>query len=190
MNPFESYHLFLSLKQHFNRDSYDFFKFNGKTNASVSSFNSRKDKYFYYKLSKTSDPRGLILSNILENNKLWVKDLFSDSARSIYAQWKSRTESFSYVFTNEISDLTRDKLVVKNGQHPKLLTNYIRGKVSHETMIVLNQFGKFFSLWNENITDNVVWPDIYKKLNKYQPFVKYNPIKCKKILVDALEENK
>ena len=52
MTGFETFGLYESLKLHFSKDSYDFFKYNGKTNHSVQTFENRKDKYFFYKLSR------------------------------------------------------------------------------------------------------------------------------------------
>ncbi len=52
MTGYEAFSLYESLKLHFNKDSYDFFKYNGKTNVTVTSFENRKDKYHFYKLSR------------------------------------------------------------------------------------------------------------------------------------------
>ena len=52
VTPFEVYQKYLSLKQHFNREEYDYFKFRGKVRASESSFDKRKDKYHFIRLSK------------------------------------------------------------------------------------------------------------------------------------------
>jgi len=52
VTPFEVYQKYLSLKQHFNRNEYDYFKFNGRVRANESSFDKRKDKYHFIRLSK------------------------------------------------------------------------------------------------------------------------------------------
>jgi len=31
---------------------------------------------------------------------------------------------------------------------------------------------------NKKITDTIIWPDIYRKITKYKPFVKFNKDKC------------
>ena len=50
MDAFQAYTLYLALKQHFTPGrGYDFFKYNGKTNASKNAFETRKDKYFFHK---------------------------------------------------------------------------------------------------------------------------------------------
>ena len=49
---FAAYALWNALKLHFTSDSYDYFKYNGKTNVSKQTFSIRKDKYQFYKLSR------------------------------------------------------------------------------------------------------------------------------------------
>ena len=49
---FAAFAMWNALKLHFTSDSYDYFKYNGKTNVSKQSFTTRKDKYQFYKLSR------------------------------------------------------------------------------------------------------------------------------------------
>ena len=44
MDGFEVYKTYLALKLHFSKDNYNFFTFNGKSRASLQSFEKRKDK--------------------------------------------------------------------------------------------------------------------------------------------------
>lgn len=185
MNPYEAYQLFLALKQHFTRESYDYFKYNGKVNARVSAFESRKDKYQFYKLSKQKDPQGLVLSNLLENTNLWIGDLFDSKANDVYLNWMKRQQSITYIFTNECEKLLTtfdENFIVHNGQYPPLLKLYNRGDICHETIVILNSIVKFFPHWKKNITDTVIWPAVQMKLEKYRPFVNYDEKKCKTAL--------
>ena len=50
MTDFDAYKMYLAVKQHFNREGYDYFKYNGKVNAKITSFEHRKDRIFYSKL--------------------------------------------------------------------------------------------------------------------------------------------
>ena len=52
MIPFEVYRTYLSVRNHFTRDSYDFFRFGGKTKVSSGAFDRRKDRYIFDKISK------------------------------------------------------------------------------------------------------------------------------------------
>ena len=63
---FNAYRTYLALKQHFT-SNYDYFKYNGKVNVSPNSFETRKDKFHFYKLSKKKDYQKIILSTIVDN---------------------------------------------------------------------------------------------------------------------------
>jgi hypothetical protein len=52
VTPFETYQHYLSLKNHFTNPKYDFFKYGAKTRASITSFNKRRDKYFFERTSR------------------------------------------------------------------------------------------------------------------------------------------
>ena len=52
VTPYETYQTYLSMKSHFTNPKYDFFKYGGKSRATVSSFNKRKDKYWFEKTSR------------------------------------------------------------------------------------------------------------------------------------------
>ena len=52
VTPFEVYQKYLSLKQHVNKKDYDFFKFNGRVRAKESSFEKRRDRHHFIRLSK------------------------------------------------------------------------------------------------------------------------------------------
>ena len=77
-DAYEMYVYYLALKRHFT-SSYDYHKYNGKINASITSFETRKDKFFFYKLSKRSDAKDFILSNMVNNPKIWIGDMLSDN---------------------------------------------------------------------------------------------------------------
>jgi hypothetical protein len=38
--------------------------------------------------------------------------------------------------------------------------------------------------WNKKISDPVVWPEVYRKIKKYKPFVNFDQQKVKKLVVD------
>ena len=60
MSPFETYQTYLSMKSHFTNRKYDFFKYGGKSRATVTSFNKRKDKYWFEKTSRKYSDKEII----------------------------------------------------------------------------------------------------------------------------------
>ena len=61
-------------------------------------------------------------------------------------------------------------IIVTPGEHPRLMVLFIREVISPETIIIMDRLTEFFKYWNKVLGDDIVWPDVYKKLKKYQPF--------------------
>lgn len=192
MNAFETYKLYVALKNHFNSDSYDFFKYGGKTRASVNSFETRPDKYFFNKLAKHKDVLHYVLANIIEDNpNVWVGDLANEQqAEDNYRKWLSRQESFTYNFKNDLEKMNSDynsNLIVEGSNHPFLLKLFIKKQINIETLVALNDMCEFFSYWNKTIEEDIIWPSIYMKCKKYKPFLRYDKAKLKQIVVDKFQ---
>ena len=187
MDAFEAYKQYVALKNHFTSKTYDYFKYNGRTRASKSTFERRGDRYFFHKLSKHSDVVSYLASNFLEGD-CWVGDLVNEqTAEKTYRAWKRRIESLSYIFINDLEKLDSDfnkNFEVVDGQHPRLLKLYLRKDIAPETILILNDLIGFFKVWNRKITDTVVWPNEYNKLKKYRPFFTIDLDKYKKVTLD------
>ena len=184
-NPFEAYQTYLALKQHFTRDGYDYFRYGGKVTARLSSFESRKDKYFFYKLAKHKDLEHFLLANFVDKDVSWVRDLLGTEADQIYNEWLRRQQSLSYIFKNDLDKMGDDlneNLKVYNGQHPPLLNLYMTHDICLESLIIMNDILRFFKLWNAKIEEDIIWPDIYRKCTKYKPFLRYDHAQFKKML--------
>ena len=85
MTPYEAYQTFLAIKQHFT-SSYDFFKYGGKVKANASSFDQRRDKFYFQKLARHRDLRGFLVSNFIDRDIKWVGELITDESESVYKQ--------------------------------------------------------------------------------------------------------
>lgn len=195
---FSAYALYQSIKLHFTSDSYDFFRYNGKTNVSKSNFATRKDKYTFYKLSRKynlTDLRNFYISNFLVRDVSWVGDISNEEGESNYREWQKRNQSLTYRFKEDIIyilDETNGKpnesLKVVDGQHPQLL-RYVWGHdVSIETLVILNDNMNFLPMWDKKITDTIVWPAWKRKIEKYTPFLSYDNAKLMAILKESLKD--
>jgi hypothetical protein len=185
-DAYQMYAYYLALKKHFT-SRYDYHKYHGKINVPITSFETRKDKFFFYKLSKRSDAKDFILANLVENPNIWIGDMIGEKGDAVFMEWKKRQQSISYVFKSELSNLDEDfdsNLIVKDGQHPKLLRLHINRTVSKETLIIVDDLTNVFSYWSKKILDNIIFPDILNTCNKYKPFLEYDRNKMKSILVD------
>jgi len=187
MNSFEVYQLYISLKNHFTQKSYDFFKYNGKTSAKVSSFETRKDKVFFQKLAKHNDPKNFLLANLLEDPKAWIRDIaYSDKAEDTYKQWIKKAQSLTYVFKSDLSKLNEDfnsNFTVEEYDHPHLLKLYLRKEIELETLIMIADITGCIKSWDKKMVDDPIWDRVKMKITKYKPFINYDHEKIKEIIV-------
>jgi hypothetical protein len=79
-------------------------------------------------------------------------------------------------------------LEVKPNSYPVLMHLVQLKQVSLETLCILNDIMKFFSMWDKKIDDDIVWPDFKMKCEKYTPFLNYDKVKFKAILKEKIKE--
>jgi hypothetical protein len=194
---FEAFALYNALKTHFTSSSYDFFKYNGKTNVTKDSFMKNKAKYQFYKLSRKyslEQLRNFFLANFIYGDSTWVGEMLGPEGDKAYSKWQKTNQSLTYVFENDIiglvgNDAPEQMLVVNDGQHPKLLREVMSGSIAIETMVILNDIMHFFPMWNRKISDDIIWPNWRLKCEKYAPFVTYDKVKFKNILKEIVIEH-
>ena len=100
-----------------------------------------------------------------------------------YTEWKKKIQSLTYTFKSEIEPIMDKNLVaVSKNKHPKLLKEYLGKRVSLETLIILDSILSFHKEWNKKLTDDYVWKDVYKLMNDYKSFLKFDTNNFKLIL--------
>ena len=190
---YDAYTLYLGIKLHFHSKDYDFIKYNGKVKSDINSFLKRKDKYHFGKLFKThkQELQDFYIAN-LSLKDLWAGDLLDNESVKVYKDWKNRNQKLTYLFETEVADLLRKRninkvLEVKNGQHPILLKEFLGKKISLETMCILDEIIGYTNDWERLISENLVYPDIQNKINKYKSFVSVDIKKYKGVLIELCQ---
>ena len=196
VTPFETYRTYLSMKSHFTNPKYDFIKYGGKSRATMTSFNKRKDKYWFEKTSRKYSDQEVIdflLSNFVNATNpqnLWIGEIINSGERT-YAEWKMRQQSLTYMFTeqseNLLSENDLEKVFNCSKGHPIVLKKYLGGEISLETLSILEKVFSFKGKFDKKLTDPV-WETVSMKLKKYLPFLNINVFQFKKILRDILNE--
>ena len=175
MNPIDAYQMFHAVKLHFTQEKYDFNRYQGKVRIDPVKFETRRDKYQYYKLTKRENPLMLSVANLFENPSCWIGDLFSHEAEERYRKRKSVLQAIDYTVVDQLSQYEsyNDALNCPGNDYPKILNDYKSNRVSPETLIILNHInnGVVFKYWLDTIADPVVWPDLCFRLTKYQSFM-------------------
>jgi hypothetical protein len=191
MNAYETYQQYLGLKLYF-EGNFDYFKYNGKTSASLTSFDKRKDKFKFIKLStKLSDEQIIeyFVSNLISGKKY-----VGDFDIKTWQAHKKIVQSVEYNFSNDIEKLLTNVesfdilFQCDNGNHPILLKQYLGKKIKLETMVILERLTKFCKVFDKNITDTIIWPDVSQLITRYQPFLKVDVQKCNRIAITKVKE--
>ena len=196
VTPFETYQTYLSMKSHFTNKKYDFIKYGGKSRATITSFNKRKDKYWFEKTSrKYSDQEitDFLLSNFVttDNPKnLWIGEIINSGER-IYADWTRRQQSLTYLFKEQSKELLSEnkleELFKCSKGHPLILKRYLGGKISLETFAIFEKIFSFGKNFDDKLQDPV-WESVSLKLKKYLPFLNINVMSYKKILREIVDD--
>ena len=196
VTPFETYRTYLSMKSHFTNPKYDFFKYGGKSRATITAFNKRKDKYWFEKTSRKYTDQEVVdflLSNFVNATNpqnLWIGEIINSGERT-YAEWKMRQQSLTYMFKEQSENLLSENDLSKvfscSKGHPLLLKKYLGGEVSLETLSIMEKIFSFQKNFDKKLTDPV-WETVSMKLKKYLPFLNINVFQFKKILRDIINE--
>ena len=185
MTDYEAYKIYCALKRHFQSQTYDYFKYNGKVKTSYATFEKRPDRFFFAKLAKHKDIVGFLVANLANGDK-WVGDLVNEQvAEKNYREWLARKESLSYVFKNDLSEIDDliAELKVTDSQHPILFKKYLAKDICAETLILINQVQRFFGYWTKNMKTDPIWSEEKNKLQKLSKFIEYND-KYKGMLIE------
>ncbi len=198
MDGYEVYQTYLALKLHFTKENYNFFIFSGKTRASKQSFEKRKDKYFFKKLGRKFEREELVdffVSHFIHDDGAWIGNISIYNSK-VYSEWKNRIQSMSFIFKNEMEMLLEldsdfDSLFeIHNGSHPIVLKEHLSGNISLESFVILNKLVNFIPYFNKNISEPIVWPEIKKKVVKYEPFITIDTNKYKCTLLSLCDSLK
>jgi hypothetical protein len=196
MSPFETYQTYLSLKSHFTNPKYNFFKYGGKSRATLTSFNKRKDKYWFEKTSRKYSDKEIIdflLSNFVSTDNpqnLWIGEIINSGERT-YSEWMKRQQSLSYLFKEQseemLSEYNLNDLFDCSRQHPPVLKKFLSGKIGLETLVIYNKIFLFGNKFDKKLLDPV-WETVSLKISKYDPFLNINIFQYKKILREIINE--
>ena len=191
MMPFDAYRCYLSMKNHFTKDKYDYHKYRGKSRATVQSFYKRKDRFWFEKLARNKSDQEVVeffVSNFItctDPGKLWIGEMIKDG-EGRYTEWKKRNQSLSYVFKEEteslFSDGDFDSMFAMDGtRHPQILKEYLRKNISIETLVILDKVLGFRENFDSHLKDPV-WETVSMRIKKYSPFLNIDVQRYKQIL--------
>ena len=195
MTPIDVYKTYLAFKNHFTKKSYNYFKYGGKSKASVQAYNKRKDRYFFERMSrKKSDEeiKDYFLANFVEcddPDRLWIGEIISSGEDNLKS-WMKRSQTMSYMFKTEVEVFVNKEnfqqlFSIKGQSHPEVLKKYLQGALSIETMVILDIILEYVKNFDKKLEDPV-WETVSLKIKKYKPFLNINVNKYKSILKEQV----
>ena len=195
MEGMKAYSRYQALKLHFTSD-YDFVKYGGKIRKiSEQSFLKRKDQFLFRKLERKYNDDELtnffVANFVSQAGVRWVGEMSGQESEKVYLNWCKRIEAFSYYLKQDLEAILDDcnnsvsRILLVESTHPVLLKMYMAGKIAAETVVAFDIAFNIFDKWNEEIDDPIVWPEFYRQLSKYRPFVKVEKATIKKVMRDV-----
>lgn len=190
MTPFDAYKQYLALKNHFSKEKYDYHKYAGKSRASVESFNKRKDKYWFEKLSRQKSDeeiKNFFIANFVDAddpNSLWIGSVIR-GGENCFKEWNKRQQSLQYLFTQESESLFNeynlDQVFDCSKGHPPVLKKFLIRNISPETLVIYDRIFLIRNNFDKKLLDPI-WESVSMKIKKYTPFLNIDVFKYKKIL--------
>jgi hypothetical protein len=182
MNGYQAYCLYSSIKLHFSNESYDAFKYNFRANLKQSSFEKRRDRYFFDKIarrfSNVDDLKLFFVDNVMSEN-VWIGDMDDDT----YTKRDSYRQSLFYNYQNEVK-LIREQAYKYNldfdgvckpnsNKSDNLLLNlYTSQQVSPDTLAIIDHFVGFIKSLKRELSDPLgIVESSLLTLHKYQQFI-------------------
>ena len=173
---YQAYQMYLALQRHFS-SNYDYFKYQGKVNASVDAYNKRSDYFSFEKLGKIVPQKEwmvFFVAHFIDKPNCWIRDM----GKSDYELYKAKLKNFPKTFQEEMEFLASqysppELVAVKDDfQIPLIHDLAIKKKISLETIILIDMFYSFIDNHEKLIKVPMLWSQHITKVKNYSPFVK------------------
>ena len=192
--PFDAYRCYLSLKNHFTKDHYDYHKYRGKTRATVQAFYKRKDRFWFEKFARQKNDKEVeefFVSNFIYSTDpamMWIGEMIKEG-EGRYTEWKKKVQSLTYIFKEETESVFDNKKVDDmfdcSKGHPPILKSYLGGDISLESMVIYDRILGYGKDFDKRLKDPV-WETVSRKIKKYSPFLNIDVSHYKKILKEVI----
>ena len=194
MMPFDAYRCYLSLKNHFTQDHYDFHKKEGRSRVTKQTFYKRKDRFWFERFARQKNDKEVVdffVSNFVSTTdpaKMYIREMIQ-TGEDRYIDWKKRTQSLAYTFKEESEYLFKensmDKVFDCSQGHPIVLKKFLGGNISLETLVIYDRILGYGKDFDKKLKDPV-WETVSRRIRKYTPFLNIDVFRYKKILKEVV----
>lgn len=162
--------LYIAITRHFAKSGYDYFKYNGKVNYAIESYEGRKDIHFFEKRVRAiqqADWQDYIVANCMHEEKVWINHMTTTKMD----QWRTHLDNMPKRFREDCEILSSYDLnsLIEGPGIPQIAMLAMRDVICKETLAIIDYFIDFMS--NPGLTDTLAWPAYKRHIRKYQPFL-------------------
>lgn len=199
VTPLVVYSTYIAVKLHFDRGTYDAFKFNfkGPTKKTIA-FQKSPDRYVYEKLARKFpnilDLIYFLVANVLEGKK-WIRDMDDET----HLLWVAKMQRMQYQFStdmNTMHDYAVNRLIsfddclkpMPVSHKVPILELLQKESIQVESVIIVDVLVDFLSRINKNALHDPlgILSDRVYMMKQYKPFLvpKINNAACKNIIIN------
>lgn len=191
-NGLNAYKAYVALRMHFTKPEYDYFKYNGQTNASFASYQKRKDAIFFEMIGKKTDYFNYLVYSFGIYNDSAPKPLATNSKfDQNYFEMKREIESLSYSMKKDLEKLGINGLKAtmdsQEALYAPLIQNYISKQHSIVFVCAMNSVLKFVDRFDKSNVDPL-WPIISLKIKKLTPFLNLDRKRIFNVINEFIEQ--
>lgn len=200
MDGFKAYRYYLAIKLHFTTDKFNVFQNRGNVKGTREAFNARNDRYIFEKLA-LKKPNDKDIIQFFTANFAYGHDqaiYAGQEAEDNYLEWQKRKQSITKIFIDDLAAMITHIEVSKmkhsaifeftDNQYPVALNMFIGGKITIETLRIIDDFTGIIDRWRNQPSVKYIWDDELRRVTKLTGFVKYDKIKLGKIFEHFKEE--
>lgn len=182
----------LAVRLHFTSDSYNYFKYNGKTRSGELKLQDMWLRSIASNLETEDNVRDFFVANIMTDFKrtnsvpTYMGEFNSKKGYDAWKSWKANQNAFRVIVEDELTatkKTIKELIQLDNKVHPVLYSEYINGRVSIETICnVVAVIPKLLTYWDENTVDPVLLPEFCRVCKKYYLFTNIDKQNTKRII--------
>lgn len=187
MDGYQTYQIYQSLKLHFTSD-YDAVKYNYRTAVKRDTFERRRDRYFFEKLSRRFNKEKLIhyfTSNLIQNPSVWIGDMSDE----IYNDYIARYDKLTYMLSQDMN-LMSDKgysfdqlCTTSDNNSSNLFLESLRAdEIQLESVVLVDIMVNFLNRLKSDLSDPLgINKDLIDLLLKYKLIMLQSPLPHNKL---------
>ena len=187
MDGYQTYQIYQSLKLHFTSD-YDAVKYNYRTAVKRDTFERRRDRYFFEKLSRRFNKEKLIhyfTSNLIQNPSVWIGDMTDE----IYNDYIARYDKLTYMLSQDMNLMSDkgysfDQLCTTSDDNTTnvFLESLRSGEIQLESVVLVDIMVNFLNRLKSDLSDPLgINKDLIDLLLKYKLIMLRSPLPHNKL---------